>query len=746
MKKIFFPLVLAASVEFSAFAATLYEPFNYDLSVTNLIGQTSPDDITWTQAGPDAGLDNQPTIFEGSLSAPGLSPSSGNSIQLGGNGASARYSFADAVNSGTLYYSFLFKITDIGGLSATGVFWAGLNNSVGSQKTTPTVVQARVVTKSVTVDGTNAFQIGLDKSSGQVGQFVFATNVFFTNETIFVVVGYTYNSVEDTADDQAAMWINPDPSAFGSDTPPTPTLTSIAGKDATTIHSFVFFNRSAAEPGEIIADELLISTNWADVTPLATTMNITTQPRSQTVVPGVDTYLEVAAYRAQTYQWQRNEVDLTGETNRFLFLNNIQAANAGEYRAITSNPFVSKTSIVATVIVTNGNFPVLSEMWSIAPESRPYVTINTSGTPFQQSIAYNALSNQVIITSRTNNDASGVTINVLDADTGEFLYNMDTSALASGGISPLMMMAVADDGSVYGANATGNGTVTSYLLYRWADSGSNTVAVNVFNTGDPAYQSAAFRWGDTMSVRGTGLETEILIDSSTVWAAVLKPTDESLSLFQNYPFPNNYSDGSIGRSVQFGTGDTLWQKRKGERLQISSYTLVDFNIGESTPIADNNNFPGNVGPVGFNLETNLLAGIGFALSNSTPDTVNFYDISDFNNPVLLGKYPFPTNQQGNVNFFGQVLVTTNRVFAIDGNNGVVALAITNAPPPAPELTATISGGQITISWPTSVTDYTLQFTPSLAPANWQNVTTPTNAFNSVTESAGSGMKFYRLFK
>ncbi len=734
---------------FSISAAPLYDAFNYAPALTNLIGRTSPDGITWAQAGPDAALTNQPTLVSGSLSYPGLSPSAGNSIQFGGaGGMAARYSFKSAVNSGTLYYSFLLKITDITNLSATGVFWAGLNNSLGSQLTTPSVAQARIVTRAAAENGTNGFQIGIDKASGAAANFQFATNVFFTNDIIFVVASYTYN-IGTSTDDQAKLWINPDPSTFGTSTPPAPVGSVTAGTDATTFQSFIFFNRNAAEPARMIADELLISTNWGEVTPLTNTLNFVTQPRSQTVVPGINTFLEASAYRAQTYQWQRNNANIPGATNNFLFLNNIQLSDSGDYQVIASNPFITKTSLVATVTVTNGSFPVLTSLWSIAPNSRSYVTTNTSGSPLQTSIAYNALSNQVIIVSRTNT-TSGLTINVLDATTGVFQYQMDTTAISpvlAGGISPLTMIDVADDGSIYAGNATGNGTTDSYRLYRWANSASNTVAVKVFEGGDPAYQSTAFRWGDTLDVRGSGSSTEILVDCNTVWATVFKPTDATLASFSTNPLTNNYSDGSIGRSLQFGTNNTYWEKRKGDRLQISSYTSDGGLFGSSVAIAQNNNFPSTMGPVGFNLTTNFLAGIEFSLSNSAPDTLDFYQINDFNNPILLGKYAFPANQQPNANFFGQVVVATDRIFAVDGNNGVVAFAITNAPAVVPRLTAALSNGQIILSWPSSATGYILESTSSLSPISWSTNSTPVvpqNGSNTVTENASGNTKFYRL--
>src|SRR5437870_2276622 len=97
-------------------AIPLYESFNYDPSgggsATNLIGKTDTgDSIQWFQAGPTAGLTNQPYIDVGSLSYPGHPPGKGNKARLGGIGCSARYSFkdSDVAITGTLYYSFLMR-------------------------------------------------------------------------------------------------------------------------------------------------------------------------------------------------------------------------------------------------------------------------------------------------------------------------------------------------------------------------------------------------------------------------------------------------------------------------------------------------------------------------------------------------------------------------------------------------------------------------------------------------------------
>jgi len=138
------------------------------------------------------------------------------------------------------------------------------NNSSGTQTTTPTSVGTRVVTRSAA----GGFNLGLDKSSGTASSFAFATNVFTTNDTIFIVGSYTFNSGSST-DDFSQMWINPPASSFGLASAPPPTLTNIAGGNISQIASFVLFNRNANEPAVVFADEVRVGTSWASVTPPA---------------------------------------------------------------------------------------------------------------------------------------------------------------------------------------------------------------------------------------------------------------------------------------------------------------------------------------------------------------------------------------------------------------------------------------------------------------------------------------------
>jgi hypothetical protein len=144
----------------------------------------------------------------------------------------------------------------------------------------------------------------------------------------------------------------------------------------------------------------------------------------------------------------------------------------------------------------------------------------------------------------------------------------------------------------------------------------------------------------------------------------------------------------------------------------------------------------------------LLAGLAIAgVSNNAPDTVALYDISDLSAPLLIATYNFPSNAMPNKNGVGQVIFAGNRVYALDGNNGIVAFDIV---PPAlpPQLDILLSGANVVISWPTSASGGTLKATPTLTSPTWTNVGTGTvvgtNYF--VTNSAAPSSLFYRLYK
>ena len=96
-------------------------------------------------------------------------------------------------------------------------------------------------------------------------------------------------------------------------------------------------------------------------------------------------------------------------------------------------------------------------------------------TPLYRGIAYNSLSNQVYIISRTG-PSDGLTINALDATTGEDLYQLNTSGISGGSII-LLAMGVGEDGALYAANmdtSATTGATSRNAAY------SSTIAISSF--------------------------------------------------------------------------------------------------------------------------------------------------------------------------------------------------------------------------------------------------------------------------
>jgi hypothetical protein len=241
-----------------------YEPFGHPAG-SNLGGQMNGNFLTWSDVG--TGIAGPyVTNVAGNLTVVGLPASSGNSIRFGGLGKSARFSFAPgmAVTSGTLFYSFILKVLDTTGLSSSGIFFAGFNNTMGTQTSQPSVVATRLYIRSAG----SGFNLGVAKNSSTATDWVWDSRVFTNSQVIFVVGSYTFNSGS-ASDDVSTLWLNPSTLSFGSGNAPAASATATTGPDIGSglLASFVFFQRETTEPGAMIADELRIGPTWASVTP-----------------------------------------------------------------------------------------------------------------------------------------------------------------------------------------------------------------------------------------------------------------------------------------------------------------------------------------------------------------------------------------------------------------------------------------------------------------------------------------------
>ena len=491
-----------------------------------------------------------------------------------------------------------------------------------------------------------------------------------------------------------------------------------------------------------------------------TAPNFLVQPHDIRVIEGGTGSFNAVVDQQSSFQWRFAGANIPGATGATYTLTNAQPTNAGQYRVVASNIFGISTSAVATAtVILKQDEWSLSQLWSITPTNGNgnIVNANGGGTPNQRTIAYNALSNHLYVVSRLNPASiSNYAIYVLDASTGALISSNNIGGLYSGGAVGeggvgLVGIDVADDGAIYACNMApdacgcGPSTLTNvpadslFRVYRLASEDANLVPTLIFS-GDPAGQTSPLRWGDTLTVRGSGMNTEILLDSQPgTFAAILKPADLAMTTWTNQFFSTTVPGSSIGRSLQFGSANTFWQKRLGFALQLSSYNA---SAHTSSVLTNYFNLSADLGSSALDFSRSLLAGIDFKGSlTNTPDAVDLYDLANPSQPLLIAQYNFPTNAQANANFIGQAVFAGNRVWALDGNNGLMAFTING-----PGLTVSQSGATVIVSWTTNLVGQTLQSATNVAGpySDVANVVTIVGDRYTITDNTAGIGRFYRL--
>ena len=481
------------------------------------------------------------------------------------------------------------------------------------------------------------------------------------------------------------------------------------------------------------------------------------QPRNLRLLETSSGSLSVTLDQLTTVRWYKgtNSPVYTGVSGISYNFPNAVVGDAGDYFVIATNVYGAVTSQVAHVTVSpaNDNY-TLSTNWTATPGSVAYVT-STGGanTPLQRAFAYNAPSNQLIVVACPPASAA-FTNYVVDGTTGTLLYNLDTTGVVhlgaseEAGSNPIDMVgaAASDDGSIYVAcespNASGGlvGDPNKMLyVYRWTNSAPTTPPVVVF-TNDPSGQPPGvnLRWGDVLAARGSGMNTELILNAHQgSHGAVLKPADASLNTFTNAWFSDSGGGGSIGRSIQFGPTNTVWEKRKGSTLVLSGYDTAAHTSAGLLSL----DFSTTLGGVFVDSGHKLVVGVDFVGATAGSDTTTLYDISDPASPMLINRYKFSSSLVANANFICQTIVSGNRVYSLDGNNGLMAFYI-NPPVNSMVLQITSAAPNVNLSWGNS--QAILQGSPTLSPPTWTDLAGP-GLTNSV-QSATSTNVFYRLIQ
>lgn len=527
------------------------------------------------------------------------------------------------------------------------------------------------------------------------------------------------------------------------------TATNLPGEMATTL---TINNAQLLNDGyyALIAENSLgaITSAFTKLT-VSTAPAITANPVSLTQVVGDNAQFTVTAqaapgFEAVSYQWQyagtanaTPKTDIPGATGATLDLNDLQLPQQGFYSVVVSNSGGMVESTDAKLTITAPG--TLSKIWEILPGERDYITpynADAQRRDLERGMAYNPTTDHLLIGARwTSPLVKGIFI--VDADTGAHVGELNSvSNIVTGGTIVLTRVVVAEDGAIYACNFGTLSDANPLKIYRWAnESAEPTIAYQ----GNPVSGTgiANQQWGKNMTVRGSGTSTQILMDNRN-FLAVFTTTDGSTftrTLLQPTGLADDWALG-----LTWGTnGNSFWGKASGRPLYQWEYTE-----GGTTPalLRSYSGFPSTAfGNFSFDENYRYLAGLTV---QTGPDAVEFYEVSDLDRgPMLVDVSLFTPDNIQTVGY-GNVYINRNRVFALNPNNGLVAFSF------APKLSVRVEGGNVIVSWPTTLAeygDYALKATdePALSGGSTVAHTLVGNEYQATVPTA-SARKFYYLVK
>ncbi len=338
-------------------------------------------------------------------------------------------------------------------------------------------------------------------------------------------------------------------------------------------------------------------------------------------------------------------------------------------------PIVILAALTAILAVpaASGQDYSLSETpaWHLQPGDRTYLTTAYD----EQGLAYNPQTGHLLLVHGRDGAES---VHIIDAADGAAVGELSVADV-SGGTRMLRKIAVDSEGVIYAGNLTTNSRQNPYRIYRWADEDADP---EVVYEGDPSngVTGALTRYGDNLSLRGSGQDTELLVlpdhfDQSlqVVRVAARLTFDESGSTLAG-EFSEYETATSFGLGVDFGPGETFWGTRAGQPLREFAFAgNVLRTFGGSV-------FASSVSPIRIDVERDLLAGVAAGTSDLYLYRLSELSEGSFNAPLAVRNFH---TGNASVEGTGEIAFSPDRVFALSTNNGIAAFDLVEPTEPEP---------------------------------------------------------------
>lgn len=402
-----------------------------------------------------------------------------------------------------------------------------------------------------------------------------------------------------------------------------------------------------------------------------------------------------------------------------------------------TKPFFTILILAFFAEVSRGQWSYeLTALWNIPPgdPATTYEWVSTNNT--HRGLAYNVATSHLVTVSRY--PETNANVYVLDSNNGSALGSLNTNGIYYGAMSndtfvginfPLNMIGVANDGAIYACNLSIDtatnliaGNFGPFRIYRWEN---ENAAPTMAYLGDPSNADtnlAHRRFGDSIAVRGSGVNTEILAGTRQGKILARFITTDGINFTHQKIDAPDLTGVASTVTISFGAGDEFWIKT--ESASVTERPLQHFsfdpNSATATLIKNYTNF-GQGGPLTFDPSRNLLAIIATRLHE-----LRLFKITANGFVQQNSSQPFST-ANANGNNTGSTAFSTDKLFALESNNGIVAFSI-SANSLAPfSVGIAADATDATLSWP-SVTgfDYQLQYKDSLTQTSWENLGASTN--------------------
>ena len=485
--------------------------------------------------------------------------------------------------------------------------------------------------------------------------------------------------------------------------------------------------------------------------PATTAPTITVAPASQTVFTNIALLqfnVSASGSIPLYYQWQFSTstnptsfANITGATGSSYSLTNPPLSKAGYYQVVVHNVggYATSTPPALLTLLVPTTSLVVTQLWTVPPGIYSFLD---SSTYALRGLAYDTNTGTLLLADHT-------TIHAFSGATGGYLGDLSSAGLPTGGNWVLDQIGVADDGIMYSCNLSLTGP--GFDIIQWTSlsvgaSGSG-YAFGGSTGADPS--GTGDRWGDTMSVRGSGVNTEIIIGSYNGTSAVVFDTTDGATFTPHVISVTGAPLGFSGLGIAFGAGNTFWAKGgHNYNLREVSYDKVAGTGTIINTFTAGTQVPNDLTGLSVDVTNNILGGVGF---NDAPNDFQLYLLSgNTNAPSLFNQAFFGSSYANSQENAASVLVG-GLGFALDVNNGITAISYGMPSAPAVKITSVAyAPGAVTLNWNNTFDNHTyqVQYKNNLPDTSWTSIGSPITATDAtasyVDTTAGGSSRFYRV--